>query len=68
MTPSISIKERLREKPGGRAIVLVGIADLVRVKLDLAVVEVEVRGVRKLAISARIYCLCLSAPPEVKIN
>lgn len=36
------ILETLREKPRGRAIVLVGIVNIVRVELDLVVVEVEV--------------------------
>ena len=35
----------LREKRGRRAIVVVGIVDIVRVELDLVVVEVEVRSV-----------------------
>ena len=37
--------ERLRETARGRAIVLVRVGDIVRVELDLVVVEVEVRGV-----------------------
>ena len=44
-------EERLREKRGRRAIVVVGIVDIVRVELDLVVVEVEVRSVVPLAIS-----------------
>ncbi len=37
--------ERLREEPGSGTVVLVGIVNPVRVELDLAVVEVEVRRV-----------------------
>ena len=38
-------EERLRETERGRAIVVVGIGHVLRVELDLIVVEVEVRGV-----------------------
>jgi len=38
-------EERLRSEARGRAIVVVGIGDVVRVELDLVVVEVEVRSV-----------------------
>jgi hypothetical protein len=37
--------ERLRETARGRAIVLVRIGNIVRVELELVVVEVEVRSV-----------------------
>ena len=37
-------EERLRDEGGRRAIVLVSIVDIVRVELDLAIVEVEVRS------------------------
>ena len=47
-------EERLRREARGRAIVVVDIADIVRVELDLAVVEVEVRSVREVAITVRI--------------
>ena len=38
-------EERLRAESGRRTIVLVGVRDIVRVELDLAIVEVEVRSV-----------------------
>lgn len=40
-------EERLRSEARGRAIVVVGIVDIVRVELDLVIVEVEVRSVVK---------------------
>jgi len=40
---SFKKEERLRKEPGGRAIVVVDIAHVVRVELDLVVVELEVR-------------------------
>ena len=46
--------ERLREEGRRGAIVLVGIADPVRVELDLVVVEVEVRGVVERTVRVRI--------------
>jgi len=46
--------ERLREKPGRRAIVVVRIVEPVRVELDLAIVELEVGRVREIAISIRL--------------
>ena len=48
-------EERLREKRGRRAIVVVGIVDIVRVELDLVVVEVEVRSVIEANIGIRIF-------------
>lgn len=47
-------EERLREERRGRTIVVVRIRDVVRVKLNPVVIEVEVRRVRELAISVRI--------------
>jgi hypothetical protein len=47
-------KERLREEPGGGTVVVVRIADIVRVELHLVVVEVEVGRVRELTIAIRI--------------
>jgi len=44
-------EERLRSEAGSRAIVVVGIVDMVHVELDLVVVEVEVRGVLELTIA-----------------
>ena len=44
-------EERLRSEARRGAIVVVGIVDIVRVELDLVVVEVEVRGVLELAIA-----------------
>lgn len=47
-------EERLRRPPGRGAIVLVGIAHPVRTEPDLAIVEVEVRGVVEPVIAVRI--------------
>lgn len=47
-------KERLRKESRRGTIVLVGIAEPLRVELDLVVVEVEVRGLREIAIGIRI--------------
>ena len=60
-------KERLREEAGRRAIVLVSIVDPVRVELDLAVVEVEVRSVREVAILVRLDCLHPSESPDLEV-
>ena len=49
--------ERLRNERRRRTVVLVGIVEPVRVELDLAVVEVEVRGVIEADISIRIFVL-----------
>lgn len=46
-------EERLREETGRGTVVVVRIVDLVRVELELVVVEVEDRGVRELALVAR---------------
>ncbi len=48
------LEERLREKGGSRTEVLIGIVNPVRVELDLAIVEVEVRSVRENLIGLRI--------------
>ncbi len=47
--PFVIGEERLRGEERRGAIVVVGIVDILRVELDLAVVEVEVRSVVKLA-------------------
>lgn len=47
-------EERLRGEPRRRAIVVVGIAHPVRIELDLAIVEVEVRSVVEANIVVRI--------------
>lgn len=47
-------EERLRDEARGRAVVVVGIDDVVRVELELAVVEVEDRRVRELAIGLKV--------------
>lgn len=44
------LEERLREQPRRRTVLLVGVVDVVRVELDRAVVEVEVRGLVELTI------------------
>jgi len=51
--PFVIFEEWLRGERGRRAIVVVSIAHPVRVELELAVVEVEVRRVLELAISIR---------------
>jgi hypothetical protein len=43
-------KERLRNETGGRAIVVVDIVDILRVELDLVVVELEVRRLGEVTI------------------
>ncbi len=49
-------KERLRDKPPGRRpIVLVGIVDVVRVEVQLAIVEVEVRRVVPADLGIRMF-------------
>ena len=50
---AICSEERLRKERRRRAIVIVRIVDLVRVELELVVVEVEDRRVRKLALVTR---------------
>jgi len=47
-------KERLREEGRRRTIVVVGIVNPVRVELELAIVEVEVRRLVEVAIDIRI--------------
>ena len=44
-------EDRLRSEAGRRAIVLVGIVDIVRVELDLAAEEAEPRGAPELTIA-----------------
>ena len=46
-------ERRLREETGRGTVVVVRIVDLVRVELELVVVEVEDRGVRELALVVR---------------
>lgn len=58
---------RLRDKPRDRTIVVVRVVDPVRVELDLVVVEVEVRSVRKVVVSARIFATHPSEPPCLEI-
>ena len=47
-------EERLRKEEGSGAIVLVGIVDIVRVELELVVVDVQDRRLHELAIRIRI--------------
>jgi len=61
------MREKLRKEGRGGAIVLVGIVDPVRVELDLAVVEFEVRRVRKIAIPVRLDCIRPSKAPDIEI-
>ena len=51
--PFLNKEEWLRDKTGSRTVVVVGIVDPVRVELDLAVVELEVRRLREVAIGIR---------------
>ncbi len=51
---TLSCRERLRDKGRSGTIVLVGVVVPVGVELDLAVVEVEDRRVREVAIGIRI--------------
>jgi hypothetical protein len=51
------MKERLRTEPRRRPVVVVGIVDKVRVELDLAIVEVEVRSVVEANIGIQILFL-----------
>ena len=53
----LAFEKRLRNGTGGRAIVVVGIVEPVRVELDPVVVEVEVRGVVEAIIGIRIFVL-----------
>lgn len=48
---AFSVEEGLRKEGGRRAVVLIRVRDVIRVEPHLAVVEVEVRGVRELAVS-----------------
>jgi hypothetical protein len=57
--------KKLREKTRGRAIVLIGIVDPVRVELHLAVVEVEVRRVAEVVIGIRIFALIHLFAPRI---
>ena len=43
-------KERLRSEPGSRPEVVIRIVEIVRVELELVVVEVEVQRVREAAV------------------
>ena len=53
------IQEALRDEGRRRAIVLVRVADMLRVELDLAVVVVEVRSVVEADIGIRILPLSI---------
>jgi hypothetical protein len=50
-------KERLRKDSGGGTIVVVVVVQILRVKLDLVVVEVEVRSVVPRTIAIEIFAL-----------
>ena len=56
----------LRTERRRRSIVVVRIINLVRVKFDLVVVELEVRRVIEADIGIRIICLCPSESPELE--
>ncbi len=61
------MKEILRNEPGGRPVVRVGIAEPVRVELDLVVVEVEVRGVVEAIIGIRIFVFTRPCHQSLKV-
>lgn len=52
--PLVFLEERLRKEQRDRTIVVVRVVHPVRVELDLAIVEVQVRGVVEPAIGIRI--------------
>ena len=56
----------LRRETRGRPIVVVGIVDILRVELDLAVVELEVGGLREVAITIW-FCPCLSDHQSLRV-
>jgi len=60
-------EERLRDEAGGRTIVPVRIVDIVRVELDLAIVEVEVRGLVEIAIGIRIIVFAHPKSLELEV-
>lgn len=53
------MKERLREGGGGRTIVVIGIVEPVGTELDLAVIELEVRGMVEADIGIGILSLSI---------
>lgn len=59
-------EERLREKAGDGAIVLVGVAHPVSVELDIVVVEVEIRRMVEPAIGIRIVVLIHLLTPGIE--
>ena len=54
----LSVKERLRNETRDRPIVVVGIVEMLRVELDLVVVELEEGRLREVAITVW-FCPCL---------
>jgi hypothetical protein len=54
---SLLFKERLREDSRDGTIVVIRIVNIVRVKLDLAIIEVEVRRLVEVAIGIRLLSL-----------
>ncbi len=59
--------ERLRNKHRRRTVVVVRIVEPVRVELDLAVVEVEVRGVIEANIGIRIFVFVHPSHQSLKV-
>lgn len=59
--------ERLRNERRRRTVVVVGIVEPVRVELDLAVVEVEVRGVIEAIIGIRIFVFARPSHQSLKV-
>ena len=63
-----SFLERLRKKTRHRPIIVVRIVDPVRVELDLAVVEVEVRSVREITVGVRIIAFVRLCHQTAKVT
>lgn len=61
------IIERLRDESRHGTVVVVRVVDPVRVELDLAVVEVEIRGVGEVAVSVWIFATRPSDPPSIEL-
>lgn len=59
--------ERLRDEHRNGTVVVVRVVDPVRVELDLAVVEVEVRGIEEVAVSIWIFATHPSEPPSFEL-
>ena len=58
-------EKKLRDEPGDRPEVVVRVVDRIRVELDLAVVEVEVRGVVEADIRVRLIIFAHPISPKL---